>query len=196
MPQPDLILASASPRRLELLSRLGVPFRVRGADLPEISGETAPEAVARDLALQKGRAVLELEPGALVLAADTVVALEGDLLGKPADAAQNRAFLKRLSGKTHRVITGVALLSEAGERAGTETTRVTFRDLARAEIEWYAGGGEGLDKAGGYGIQELGAALIARVEGDYSNVVGLPLPRVITLLRAAGVTLLGEREPA
>lgn len=191
MSHPDLILASASPRRSELLSRLGAPFRVRGADLPELSAEVEPAAVARDLARQKGRAVLELEPGALVLAADTVVALEGDLLGKPADGEQNRAFLKRLSGKTHQVVTGVALISAAEEQIFSETTLVTFRDLTEGEVNWYAGTGEGLDKAGGYGIQGLGAALIARIEGDYSNVVGLPLPGVIALLREAGLSLFG-----
>ncbi len=193
MPNPDLILASASPRRSELLSRLGVSFRVRASDLPELSQEPEPAAMARDLARQKARAVLDLEPDALILAADTVVALGEVLLGKPADEGENRDFLRRLSGKTHQVTTGVALMSAAGGRVCSETTLVTLRDLTEAEISWYAGTGEGLDKAGGYGIQGLGSVLVARVEGDYSNVVGLPLPGVIGLLRAAGLALWGER---
>lgn len=185
----DLVLASQSPRRRDLLSRLGVPFRARTAHTEEVSTFTDPADVARDLALQKARAVKALEPDAVVIASDTLVALGGEILGKPIDEAQNAAFVRKLAGRTHTVFTGVAVLG-ADEEARVEATRVTFRDLTDREVAWYARSGEGLDKAGGYGIQDLGLALVARVEGDYSNVVGFPLPLVIAMLRRAGVEVL------
>ncbi|PYE48964.1 Maf family protein [Deinococcus yavapaiensis] len=185
----DLVLASQSPRRRDLLSRLGVTFRVVTAHTEEVSTFEDPADVARDLALQKARAVKALAPHAVVIASDTLVALDGEILGKPVDEAQNAAYVRKLAGRTHAVFTGVAVLGAAQE-ARVEMTRVTFRDLTDAEVAWYARSGEGLDKAGGYGIQELGLALVARVEGDYSNVVGFPLPLVIDLLRRAGVEVL------
>lgn len=186
----DLILASESPRRRALLARLGVPFRVRSAHTEEVSAHHDPQEVARDLALQKARAVRALEPHATIIAADTLVALNGAILGKPHDEAENLAHLALLSGRTHTVFTGVAVLSGEREDVEVEATHVTFRDLTAWERAWYARSGEGRDKAGGYGIQELGLALVARVDGDYSNVVGFPLPRVIDLLRRAGVAVL------
>ncbi|WP_407539538.1 nucleoside triphosphate pyrophosphatase [Deinococcus radiomollis] len=202
---PELILASGSPRRRELLTHLGVPFRVMTSDIPEISVHDGPAEVARDLAEQKARAVRALLPGvnAHILAADTLVALHdpalqdsgqsGTILGKPISTEQNAEYLHRLSGRTHRVYSGVALLGPAGElHSGVEMTEVSFRSLSESEIQHYARSGEGLDKAGGYGIQGLGMALVARIGGDYSSVVGFPLTLVISLLRGAGVSVWGQ----
>lgn len=186
----DLILASESPRRRELLARLGVPFRVRSAHTEELSAQREPAEVARDLARQKARAVRSLEPQATIIAADTLVALDDAILGKPRDEAENLAHLTFLSGRRHTVFTGVAVLAGEHEEVAVEATHVTFRELSASERAWYARSGEGLDKAGGYGIQELGLALVARLDGDYSNVVGFPLPRVIEMLRRAGVPVL------
>jgi len=188
----DVVLASGSPRRRELLAGLGVSFRVRAADLDERSDQPHPLEVARDLALQKGRAVAAECPGAVVIASDTVVALGDSQLAKPADQAENAAFIAQLSGQTHHVYTGVAVLSPRGEDAEVSDTRVVFRTLTPGEVAWYAQSGEGLDKAGGYGIQGLGAALIERIEGEYSGVVGFPLSVVIRLLRRHGVAVCGE----
>lgn len=180
-------------------------FRVLTSNIPEISVYSGPADVARDLAEQKARAVAamlggqmsngqmpEVQP-ALILAADTLVALNGEVLGKPADAAQNAEYLRRLSGQTHRVYSGVALLAVSGLLSAVECTEVTFRELSEVETLYYAASGEGLDKAGGYGIQGLGMALVSRIHGDYSNVVGLPLARVASLLRGAGLTVWGQQ---
>lgn len=187
-----VVLASGSPRRRELLTQLGVPFEVVVSGEPEDSPETNPERLAGELAQLKARAVAALRPDAVVIAADTVVACDGLLLAKPADAAENVAFLRELSGKAHQVFTGVTVLSPVGTWQGVERTDVVFRSLTAGEMAYYAQSGEGLDKAGGYGIQGLGMSLVARVEGDYSNVVGFPLALVIRLLRAAGVAVWGE----
>ena len=192
--QTDLILASGSPRRRELLSGLGVSFRVLTPDIDEVSVHTHPADIARDLAEQKARAVRAM-PGtaqALILASDTLVALGGLVLGKPTDAAQNAEYLRRLSGRTHTVYSGVALFGPQGLSTEVEATAVTFRTLSETEVRHYAHTGEGQDKAGGYGIQGLGMALVARIDGDYSNVVGFPLGVVIRLLRGAGVPVWGQ----
>jgi septum formation protein len=191
---PSLILASSSPRRRELLSGLGVPFQVITSDIPEISTHRGPADVARDLAEQKARAVQGMLTGeqALILASDTLVALGEVVLGKPTGPEQNADYLRQLSGRTHSVYSGVALLTPEGLRSGVECTAVTFRTLSEQEVQHYAHSGEGLDKAGGYGIQGLGMALVSRIEGDYSNVVGLPLSLVISLLRGAGVPVWGQ----
>ncbi len=191
-----VILASGSPRRRELLTSLGVPFEVVVSGADEDSPETDPQRLAGDLALLKGREVAAQHPDAVVIAADTVVAVGGRLLAKPADAAENAAFLRALSGRTHDVFTGVAVLHGPQEWLEVPRTAVTFRDLSDAECHYYAASGEGLDKAGGYGIQHLGAALVERVEGEYSNVVGFPLSVVIRLLRQAGVPVWGEVQSA
>lgn len=192
----SVLLASGSPRRRELLGKLGVNFSVRPTDIPEVSALTQPAEVAADLARQKARAAGP-QPGLVVLAADTLVALDGQLLGKPKDEAENLSYLDLLSGRTHEVYTGVAVFApDASEpEVGVERTLVTFRDLTPGERAHYAASGEGLDKAGGYGIQGLGMALIARVEGDYSNVVGLPLALTTRLLRGAGLSVWGEGAP-
>ncbi|MEM0962744.1 MAG: Maf family protein [Bacteroidota bacterium] len=170
-----LILASASPRRKRLLSTLGLSPDVRPANADETWPDGLPLGRAVEtIALRKARAIEE--PAALVVAADTVVVLDGDVLGKPADAEEARATLARLSGRTHTVATGIALRMDGREQTTHALTLVTFADLQKEEIEAYVRTGSPLDKAGSYGIQDdLGALLVDRIEGDYFNVVGLPL---------------------
>lgn len=182
--QVPLVLASASPRRRDLLARLGLAFDVRPSDADETwPADLATGPAAEAVALRKARAVPA--PGALVLAADTVVVLDGEVLGKPADAREAARTLHRLSGRTHEVTTGLALRLGDAETTAHETTRVTFAPLTGAEVEAYVATGSPLDKAGSYGIQDdLGALLVTRVEGDYFNVVGLPLRRLYETLRA------------
>ena len=172
------------------MERLGVNFRVRGADIDEDIPETDPARLVQTLALEKARAVHQLESRASVIAADTTVALSGDILNKPASVAENAAFIARLAGQWHEVFTGVCVIHAGHEVVGVECTRVKFRDLSQLEIDGYAATGEGLDKAGGYGIQELGMALVERIEGDYFNVMGLPVVRTILLAREVGLELL------
>lgn len=185
------ILASSSPRRKQLLDALGAAYTVRAAEVDEspLQGED-PSLLALRLAGLKAAAVQALADGLPVLAADTVVALDGELLAKPADAAQNEEFLARLSGREHQVITGHVLLGADGRSvtAAPQTT-VRFRHLPAAEIRRYAATGEGLDKAGGYGLQGLGGALVDTVTGCHTNVIGLSLPAVIRLAAALGVPL-------
>ena len=189
---PEVVLASGSPRRRELLGLLGVAFRVQVSGEPEDSATSEPYALAGELALLKARAVAQSAQDAVVIGADTVVALEGSLLGKPADAAENASFLRTLSGRTHQVYTGVAVVHGRQEQVEVARADVTFRALSDAEIAYYAASGEGLDKAGGYGIQALGMALVERIEGEYSTVVGFPLSVVIRVLRMAGVPVWNE----
>lgn len=183
-----LVLASRSPRRRELLARLGLAFTVAASDADETWPDgLAVSPAAEAVALRKARAVAgtPAAAGALVLAADTVVVLDGEVLGKPADAAAAAATLARLSGRTHRVVTGLALAFGGQETTAHEETAVTFADLSPAEIAAYVATGSPLDKAGSYGIQdEVGALLVARIDGDYSNVVGLPLRRLYDTLRS------------
>lgn len=202
---PRLVLASASPRRRELLGSLGLDFEIRPVDLDEtpLPGERAEPYVAR-LAREKAAAALRLggaggsgsagaEPGELVLAADTVVVLEGELLGKPADEAEARAMLARLAGREHVVHTGVELLHDGRRCSDIATTRVGIAPLDDATIAWYVGTGEPLDKAGSYAIQGLGNLFVGEIDGNYTNVVGLPLPTVYRLFRDLGLDLLAFR---
>ena len=181
-----LVLASASPRRRQLLARLGLDFDV----VPSDADETWPEGVApgpavEDLARRKAQTIARDRPEALVLGADTVVVLDGDVLGKPHDEAHARATLARLSGRTHEVFTGIALARADQTVTAHERTRVTFADLAPEEIAAYVATGSPMDKAGAYGIQDdLGSLFVAGIEGDYFNVVGLPLHRLYKSLRA------------
>lgn len=188
---PEVVLASGSPRRRELLTLLGVEFRVQVSGEDEDSLETDPHKLAAELAALKGRSVAALNPAALVIAADTVVAVDGVLLAKPADAAENAEFLRQLSGRTHQVFTGVSVFMGGNERTEVGRTDVTFRTLSETEIEYYAQSGEGLDKAGGYGVQGLGQALVSRIDGEFSNVVGFPMSVVIDLLRGHGIPVWG-----
>lgn len=187
-----LILASGSPRRRELLAGLGLKPEVRPVDIDETPrpGEDAETYVGR-LAEEKARE--RAEPGELILAADTVVAIDGELLGKPEDPEDARRMLRRLSGRAHNVLTGVAVFDPASDRLQLEvvTTAVVFNPLSEEEIHWYVQGGEPMDKAGAYGIQGQAALFIERLDGNYSNVVGLPLPAVYRLLQSAGVEVLG-----
>ncbi len=193
--QTMLVLASASPRRRELLSQLGLNFTVSAADIDETPHpvEEAGAYVQR-LAREKARAVAARHPGAWVLAADTTVALGPELLGKPRDAEEARAMLSRLSGRTHEVHTGVALAGRH-EEALVVRTRVTFRTLSPGEVAWYAGTGEPLDKAGAYAVQGKGGFLVAAVEGSPTNVIGLPLGETLALLERAGVPLPWRSAP-
>lgn len=189
--QPKLVLASTSPRRRELLASLGLEFEVRPADIDESArpGE-APEALVARLSLEKAAAVAALEPCALVIAADTVVVLDAQVLGKPRDATENRAFLARLSGREHEVFTGHSLRLGEREAGVVKRTRVRFRALEPGEIGSYVATGEGLDKAGGYGIQGRGAALVSHIEGCYFSVVGLSLAALVEHARRLGVRLV------
>ncbi len=180
-----LILASASPRRRELLQSAGIHFEVCPADLDErvLPGEP-PRAYAGRVAREKALAV----PGARVLAADTVVALEGEVLGKPADADEARRLLQALSGRTHTVYTAVALRVDRRVHQRICATQVRFRELSERDIEWYVGTSEPYDKAGGYGIQGQGGALVDRLRGSYTNVIGLPLRETLALLARFGAS--------
>ncbi|HEV8718499.1 MAG TPA: Maf family protein [Candidatus Binatia bacterium] len=192
---PQLILASASPRRRELLQRIGVAFVVIPSHTPEIAqpGEL-PQAYALRLADEKARGVARKHPGAWVLGADTIVEIDGEVLGKPRDVADGQQMLRQLSGCTHQVMTAFALLDGAGQVRIRQvvTSRVTFKPLTEAQIQAYLATGEPFDKAGAYAVQGLGASLVACVEGSYTNVVGLPMDEVQAALRAVG--LLNHQE--
>lgn len=187
-----VVLASSSPRRLELLTRLGLSVDVRPVDVDERPlPPEAPETYVMRLAAAKASAV-RASDDELVIGGDTAVLLDTEVLNKPRDAAHARAMLRRLSGRAHEVLTGVA--ARRGDELATDLarTRVWFRPLADAELDWYVATGEPLDKAGGYGIQGAGGALVERIEGSDTNVIGLPLPLTVTLARRLGVDLLGE----
>lgn len=192
---PTLVLASASPRRSELLTQLGVDFRVQPADIDEsVARDEAPGDYVERMAQEKAAAVMAHYPGSdvRILAADTTVVIDGDVLGKPRDHLDGLAMLARLSGRLHDVITAVCLAGGGGTVSQQVTTRVLFASLDRETCEAYLATDEPWDKAGGYGIQGLGGALVARIEGSYSNVVGLPLYETWQMLSAGGVaTRLG-----
>jgi septum formation protein len=181
----DFVLASTSPRRGELLGVLGIPFRaVAPVDVDETPGVgEQPVALVRRLAEAKARSV----DGDPVLAADTIVELDGEILGKPVDAEDARRMLRRLSGRVHRVHTGVAVRS--GERLDVDvaTTAVRFLALSPEAIEWYVDGGEPLDKAGAYAVQGAGGIFVEEIRGSVSNVIGLPLHTVVDLLDRVGI---------
>lgn len=183
VPVQTLVLASASPRRAELLTAAGIPFEVVVANVDETPlVAEAPEPHVRRLAESKARAVAARCPGAVVLGADTVVVVDGRLLGKPADAAGARAMLLELSGKTHEVVTGVTVVTPSAVRTEVESTRVRFARLTGQEIAWYVASGEPMDKAGAYAIQGLASRFVEAIEGSYSNVVGLPVALVYRML--------------
>ena len=200
---PPLVLASASPRRRELLAGLGLSFEIDVPDVDETPlADEAPEAMVLRLARAKARAVTDRrrgEPGPagapggpppLVIAADTTVVLDGEWLGKPRDVEEAAAFVARLAGRDHWVHTGHALRLGEREASALRSTRVRFRPLSAGEIADYAATGEGLDKAGGYAIQGLGATLIDAIDGCYGAVVGLSLPAVLLAARELGVRLV------
>lgn len=175
-----LVLASRSPQRSAILARLGVPFEARPTDVEEI--ETGdPRETALENARRKARAARDPDAPELVLGVDTVVALDGRIYGKPADVGAARATLIALSGRTHTVLSGVALLDGEHERSAVAATRVRFRGLDERLIAWYLTTEEWRERAGGYAIQGAGAALVHDIEGDYENVVGLPVATLIDL---------------
>jgi septum formation protein len=185
-----LVLGSASPRRAALLREMGVPFAIVASDVPEETeaGES-PTAFVRRAAIDKGAAVARRRPGDWVLAADTEVAVDGEVLGKPRDAADARRMLRRLSGRVHEVLTGVALFAPGGAcvEARVVRTAVAFRALSDEEIAAYVAGGEPADKAGAYAIQGGAAGFVREVDGSISNVVGLPVDEVRDLLVRHGL---------
>lgn len=190
--KPNLVLASGSPRRIEMLRGLGLEPLVRPVDIDETpgAGELA-EPYVRRLAREKASA--RVQSGELILAADTIVVLDGELLGKPRDQADARRMLGSLAGRGHAVLTGVALLEATTDRLvdAVVSTEVRIRPMSEEEIAWYVATGEPLDKAGSYAIQGLGALLVDSVAGNYTNVVGLPLPEVDRLFRRLGYSLRG-----
>ncbi len=191
-PPPSLILASVSPQRRAILERLGIAFTVRPANVVELE-EGDPAQVAVENALRKARVVhaevmvMRAEAtkaeaaGTAVLGVDTVVALDGTVYGKPANERHARKTLHALSGVTHRVLSGVALLGDGEERTALASTEVDFRTLDEGLIDWYVATGEWRERAGGYAIQGVGAALVREVRGDYENVVGLPVATLLDL---------------
>jgi septum formation protein len=181
-----LILASSSPRRAALMRAAGIPCTVEAADVDEAPlADEPPGSYVVRVAREKARAVSCRKPGNPVLGADTTVVVEGLMLGKPADRDEARTMLERLSGRLHDVLTGVVLRYEDREWEAVASTRVRFLPLSAREIEWYIDSGEPDGKAGAYAIQGLASRFIDRVEGSYSNVVGLPVTTVYGLLRSA-----------
>lgn len=183
-----LILASASPRRADLLRGAGIRFDVDPAGIPEErgAGET-PMAYVKRLSEEKAAAVAARHPEAVVLAADTSVSLDGACLEKPGSAREAEEMLRRLSGRTHEVLTGFTVRTAGTVVTDVVVTRVTFRELDPEEIIAYVKGGEPMDKAGGYGIQAGAAHMVERIDGSYTNVVGLPLAETVRILRDVGV---------
>lgn len=187
----DIVLASASPRRQELLRQVGLSFRVVPSGIDEkVTSPMAPGGLVEYLAVSKATDVAAKVPGALVIGADTIVVVDGDVLGKPGSREEAIAMLERLAGREHQVMTGVALVQGARKLVAHEKTAVRFGTLTRAQIERYVDSGEPMDKAGGYGIQGRAAAMIEAIHGDYSNVVGLPLHRTVRMLSQFGVEVL------
>lgn len=188
MTVPRVILASQSPRRRELLQLVGIPHSVQPADVDETYGPgEEPGAHALRLAREKAAVVAAVEPDALVIGSDTIVVVDGDVLGKPRDAAHAAQMLARLSGRSHVVMTAVAVRWGERERSSLEVVGVTFHPLGVQDVQAYIATGEPMDKAGAYGIQGYGATIVERVDGDYFAVMGLPLQRMVRLMAELGV---------
>ena len=190
-PNPPLILASASPRRAELLTRLNLTFKVVPADVDEsFTAQDNPFDLVRRLSAAKADKVAQMHPDALVLAADTIVVFLDEIMGKPESKEENLEFITRLSGHTHAVFTGHTFV--LGDKCADRVvqTAVRFRKLSEGEIERYVETGEGLDKAGGYAIQGYGSALVREVRGCYFNVMGLSVPNVVELAQSFGFQLV------
>jgi nucleoside triphosphate pyrophosphatase len=186
MTRPRVILASASPRRRELLTLVGIEHEVRPANIDEsyLAGETPREHAER---LARGKAAAIAVHDAVTIGSDTIVVVDGDVLGKPRDRQHAAEMLRRLSGRSHVVMTGVAVRWNGQIKSGVEEVDVTFRRLSADEIERYIDTGEPMDKAGAYGIQGYGATIVDRVDGDYFAVMGLALNRLVRLLRDVGL---------
>jgi septum formation protein len=192
MNRPELILASASPRRAELLRAAGIHFHVRVADIDETQ---RPDESARDyvLRLSQEKAMAVARAGELVLGADTTVLIGDETAGKPENAADAERMLRALSGAWHEVLTAVTLLRGAQSLSDVAVTRVRFAAMSEEEIKWYVATGEPYDKAGAYAIQGYAALFIERIEGSYFNVVGLPVQMIYRMAREMGVDLRGLR---
>ncbi len=188
------ILASSSPRRSDLLNQIGLDFEVIPSRFEESQVNASdPVELVRTLAREKaGTVASEVEGEAIVLGADTIVLLDGEILGKPRDEAEARSMLGRLAGRTHRVLTGVALIRRPNGPilVEHEETAVTMRNLTPGQIAAYVASGEPMDKAGAYAVQGLGSVLVEGLQGDYFNVVGLPLPRLALMLEPLGLDVL------
>lgn len=185
---PRVILASASPRRRELLTLIGIAHEVRPADVDEsVFADEAPAPHAERLARAKAHALAGAHPHAVVIAADTIVVVDGDILGKPRDVAHAAEMLLRLAGREHTVYTAVAVARDERTESAVEAVRVTMRALSEGEVAAYIATGEPMDKAGAYGIQGFGATIVERVDGDYFSVMGLGLRRLVELLVRLGV---------
>jgi septum formation protein len=186
MSRPKVILASGSPRRRELLTLIGVEHVVQPADIDEtyLAGET-PRQHAERLAREK--AARMDEPAAVTVGSDTIVVVDGDVLGKPRDREHAAQMLRRLSGRSHVVMTGVAVRFNGRTASGLEEVGVTFRELSESDIQRYIDTGEPMDKAGAYGIQGYGATIVERVDGDYFAVMGLALNHLVRLFREVGL---------
>ena len=183
-----LVLASASPRRQDLLRAAGITFTVQPTNIPEDvqAGETARTCAER-LAREKALFVAAQRPNDLILGADTIVVVDGEMLGKPADADDAKRMLRTLSGREHEVITGVCLAGPGFVDVRSESTRVNMSALSQQDLDFYVSTGESIDKAGAYAIQGVASRWIPRIEGDYTNVVGLPVALVYLLMREHGV---------
>ncbi len=183
-PAPQVILASRSPRRAELLTAAGISFEVLAADIDETPHpDEAPAAYVERLAIEKARAVFLLRPDGVVLGADPTVTIDGAILGKPEDEADAVRMLRLLNGRPHDVHTGVAIVSTSGVQSAVGTTRVWFDPMTDKDISWYVATGEPVDRAGAYAIQGFASRFISRIDGSYSNVVGLPVALVSSILK-------------
>ncbi|TQR14829.1 Maf family protein [Psychrobacillus soli] len=179
----SIILASESPRRKELFSKLAIPFEVQPAKIDETAeGALTPEDLAISIAYKKTVPIVRANPNAIVIGADTTVHLGKELLGKPTNEEQAREYLKKLSGRTHNVVTGVSIQGCGTSISFAESTLVTFYELTDEQIDAYVATGDSLDKAGAYGIQTMGGLFVEKIEGDYNNVVGLPISRLFHTL--------------
>jgi septum formation protein len=184
-----VVLASQSPRRRDLLTLIGIPHDVRPADIDEtILPDEAPVPHCERLARTKATTLAALEPDALVVGSDTIVVIDGDILGKPASIEEARTMLARLAGRTHTVFTAVAVAYRGRLLSGVESVSVTFRPLDAEHVAAYVATGEPMDKAGAYGIQGFGATIVERIDGDYFAVMGLPLGRLVGLMRELGLS--------
>jgi septum formation protein len=185
---PHVILASQSPRRRELLGLIGIPHTVMPADIDEtVMPHEEPVPHCERLAREKAHTLAVQHPDAVVIAADTIVVLDGAILGKPSDVADARRMVKLLSGRSHTVHTAIAVARDGRTESAVESVEVTFRALSDDEIAAYVATGEPMDKAGAYGIQGWGATIVERVNGDYFSVMGLGLRRLIDLLARVGI---------
>ena len=190
----EIVLASASPRRKELLEKIGLKFKVDASDCAEeIDLALEPDEIMCRISIEKARAIASRHKDAVIIAADTIGVIGKKMLGKPHTAGEARKMLAQISGKSHDVITGFTVLDTATDKiiSATVNTKVYIKKLTQQEIDAYVQTGEPLDKAGAYGIQGLGAVIVEKIEGDYYNVVGLPLSALAEVLQEFGISVLG-----